>query len=43
MTDRAIVLYRGRIVEVGPTSDILDNPGTYTRRLLAAVPGTAKP
>ncbi|HEX3591325.1 MAG TPA: ABC transporter ATP-binding protein [Pseudonocardiaceae bacterium] len=40
MTDRAVVLYRGRVVEVGPTAEMMDDPRhEYTRRLLAGVPG----
>jgi len=36
---RAAVLYRGRIIEEGPTSDLFAHPRTeYTRALLAAVP-----
>lgn len=37
--DRVYVIYRGRIVETGPTDAIFHTPGhAYTRALLAAVP-----
>lgn len=37
--DRVFVIYRGRIVEKGPTTDVFHNPGhAYTRALMAAVP-----
>lgn len=37
--DRIYVIYRGRIVEKGPTQAIFDNPRhAYTRALLAAIP-----
>jgi len=37
--DRLYVIYRGRIVEDGPTSAIFQNPGhPYTRALMSAVP-----
>ncbi len=37
--DRVFVIYRGRIVEQGPTSAIFEAPGhSYTRALMAAVP-----
>ena len=37
--DRVYVIYRGRIVETGPTGAIFHNPGhAYTRALMDAVP-----
>ena len=37
--DRVYVIYRGRIVEAGPTAAIFERPGhAYTRALLSAVP-----
>ncbi len=37
--DRVFVIYRGRIVEQGPTRAIFEDPGhAYTRALMAAVP-----
>ena len=42
--DRTVVLYRGQIVESAPAAQLIENPlHPYTRRLLAAVPGTAQP
>ncbi len=39
LCDRVAVMYAGRIVEEGPTSDILDDPQhPYTKRLMACVP-----
>ena len=39
LTDEAIVLQRGKVVERGPTARVLDNPEhPYTRRLRASVP-----
>ena len=39
LCDRVAVMYAGRIVEEGQTSDILDNPRhPYTARLMACVP-----
>ncbi|WP_231957041.1 MULTISPECIES: ABC transporter ATP-binding protein [unclassified Actinoplanes] len=39
VASRVAVLHRGRVVEVGPTADVLHHPtDPYTRRLLAAVP-----
>lgn len=40
MTDRAIVLRRGEIVEAAPTAQLLDFPQhEYTKSLVASVPG----
>ena len=42
--DEVAVLYAGRIVEQGPTEQVLQHPAhDYTRALLAAIPGTAPP
>jgi peptide/nickel transport system ATP-binding protein len=39
ITDRVAVLYRGKLVEEGPTQKILGNPDhDYTRSLISAVP-----
>ena len=39
LTDQAIVLWHGQIVEAGPTGQVLDHPRhDYTRRLRASVP-----
>lgn len=41
VTDEAVVLHRGRVVEHGPTAQVLSQPEhPYTRDLLAAVPGS---
>ena len=38
--DRIAVMQRGRIVEIGPSKRVFEQPGAaYTRELLAAVPG----
>jgi peptide/nickel transport system ATP-binding protein len=42
LCDRVIVMHQGRIVEEGPTAKLYARPEhDYTRRLLAAAPGTA--
>ena len=39
LTDEAIVLHRGKVVERGPTAQVLDDPQhPYTQRLRASVP-----
>jgi len=39
LCDRVAVMYAGRIVETGPTADVLADPWhPYTRRLIACVP-----
>jgi ABC-type glutathione transport system ATPase component len=39
ITDEAIVMYRGKVVERGPTAQVLDAPqDEYTQRLRASVP-----
>lgn len=39
VADRVYVIYKGRIVETGPTARLFDEPGhPYTRALLRAVP-----
>jgi ABC-type glutathione transport system ATPase component len=39
ITDEAIVMHRGRVVEHGPTADVLDHPReAYTKLLRASVP-----
>ena len=39
LCDRVAVMYGGRIVEAGPTQDVLEGPAhPYTKRLIACVP-----
>jgi len=39
LTDEALVLHRGKVVERGPTARVLDEPqDPYTQRLRASVP-----
>lgn len=41
LTDTVVVMYRGRIVEQGPTASLFENPRhPYTRALLDAIPVT---
>ncbi|MHA7133612.1 ABC transporter ATP-binding protein [Oerskovia turbata] len=43
VTDRIMVLHQGRVVEAGPTADVLRHPtDPYTVRLLDAVPNPAR-
>ena len=40
IADKVAVLYRGRVVEAGPTQEVLSRPShPYTRKLIEAVPG----
>ena len=42
IADRVAVLYRGKLEEVGNTSDVFNSPQSdYTPRLLAAIPGNS--
>ena len=44
IADRIAVMYLGRIVESGPTEEVLANPShPYTRALLSVVPETRRP
>jgi peptide/nickel transport system ATP-binding protein len=39
VTDRVAVMYRGRLVEIGPTAEVLTRPQhDYTKSLISAVP-----
>lgn len=39
LCDRVLVMYLGRIVEMGPTEEVFDNPRhVYTQALLSAIP-----
>jgi peptide/nickel transport system ATP-binding protein len=39
VTDRAYVLQQGKVVEAGPTAQLLDSPrDPYTKELVASVP-----
>jgi oligopeptide transport system ATP-binding protein len=39
ISDRIAVMYQGKIVEVGPASDVFNDPqDDYTQRLLASIP-----
>ncbi len=41
VSDRVMVMYQGRVVEIGSADAIFDNPShEYTRTLLSAVPGS---
>jgi peptide/nickel transport system ATP-binding protein/oligopeptide transport system ATP-binding protein len=40
LSDRIGVMYRGRLVEIGATDDVMSYPGhPYTRKLFASIPG----
>lgn len=42
ISDRVAVMYRGKLVELGPTLEVMENPKhDYTRTLLGAVPHIA--
>jgi len=44
LCDRVAVMYGGRIVELGPTEDVLTRPShPYTRGLIDSIPGDAVP
>ena len=42
--DRVVVMYAGRVMEAGPTADVIAHPAhPYTRQLLAATPDVLAP
>ncbi|PVZ68828.1 ABC transporter ATP-binding protein [Pelagibaculum spongiae] len=44
VTQRAVVMYAGRVIEEGPTRDVIDNAyHPYTKGLIAALPQQAQP
>ncbi len=44
IADRVVVMHRGKVVESGPATDVLNNPHeAYTKALLAAVPALSPP
>jgi peptide/nickel transport system ATP-binding protein len=44
LADRILVLYRGRLVEDGPSEEVVSSPAhPYTRALLASIADTARP
>lgn len=44
MCDRVMVLYLGRVAEIGPVGEVLSAPRhPYTQALIASMPGSAKP
>lgn len=43
LCERVLVMYKGRIVEAGPTNEVFDNPKEeYTKTLIAAIPTFTK-
>jgi peptide/nickel transport system ATP-binding protein len=39
ITDRLVIMYKGKIVEAGPTAEIFANPQhDYTKNLIASLP-----
>jgi peptide/nickel transport system ATP-binding protein len=44
VTEKIAVMYAGKIVEIGPTQGVIDNPEhPYTKGLLKALPGSLQP
>ncbi len=44
LCDRVAVMYAGKIVEIGPTQDVLENPAhPYARKLIDCVPILGQP